>query len=181
MKYKLTIGEKYMLNNCGSMHESELIGSLSNDENDSVYLVLKYINPISKKYTYVSSNPECDIFKGNKKHTVTLIGTAFSGTIKGLKNKLTPKFKEIKDKESYIKKHSLFSPAPELTDIQHCVHCGKDFIVGDYKVKVVYDNDENKKMEFIVCPNAPECDGDMTDWVDEGGFGNKNKKVNATV
>ena len=70
------------------------------------------------------------------------------------------KFKEIKDKASYLKKHYPFVGVPKLTDKKHCIHCGQDFIVGDYKVELA--NGE----EYIVCPNAPKCDGTLIDWFD---------------
>lgn len=65
--------------------------------------------------------------------------------------------KEIEDKESYLKKNGLFSV--KLTDKRSCLHCGKDFIVADYKVRV------EDGVELIACPNAPDCDGTMIDWV----------------
>ncbi len=68
------------------------------------------------------------------------------------------KLKEIKDKESYLKKHYPFANVPKLTDKKHCIHCEMDIIVGDYKVEV-----KNGK-EYILCPNAPECDGTLMDW-----------------
>ena len=67
--------------------------------------------------------------------------------------------KKIKDKAGYLKEHYPFLGVPKLTDKKHCIHCGKDFIVGDYKVQI--ENNE----EYIVCPNAPDCDGDVTDWI----------------
>jgi hypothetical protein len=69
------------------------------------------------------------------------------------------KFKEIKDKQSYLKKKYPFYGAPNLTDELFCIHCAKIFIVGDYKVKLL-----NGK-EYIVCPNAPDCNGTVIDWV----------------
>jgi len=70
------------------------------------------------------------------------------------------KFKEVKNKASYLKKNYLFGNVPKLTDKKHCIHCNEDIIVGDYKVEIL-----NGK-EFIVCPNAPECDGSVIDWFD---------------
>lgn len=69
------------------------------------------------------------------------------------------KFKEIKDKETYLKKHYIFKDVPKLTDQKKCIHCGENFIVGDYKVELV------GKIEYIVCPNAPDCDGTLIDWI----------------
>jgi len=67
-------------------------------------------------------------------------------------------FKEIKDKKRYLVENYPFGGVPELTDVRHCIHCDKDIIVGDYKVEIGTD------MEYIVCPNAPECDGTVIDW-----------------
>jgi len=68
-------------------------------------------------------------------------------------------FKEIKDKASYLEQHYPFLEIPKLTDKKHCIHCGKDFVVGDYKVEL------SGGEEFIVCPNSPECDGTLLDWI----------------
>ena len=70
------------------------------------------------------------------------------------------KFKEIKNKATYLKKNSPFYFPPRLTEKKHCLHCGEDIIVGDYKVQIIDDE------EYIVCPNAPKCDGSIIDWVD---------------
>ena len=68
-------------------------------------------------------------------------------------------FKEIKDKASYLEHRYPFYEVPKLTDQKHCIHCGKNFVVGDYKVELSHGE------EFIVCPNAPKCDGTLLDWV----------------
>jgi hypothetical protein len=70
------------------------------------------------------------------------------------------KFKEIENKESYLKKHYPFTDTPELTDKKVCLHCENQIVVGDYKVEI-----EDGK-EFIVCPNAPKCNGTLIDWID---------------
>jgi len=72
-------------------------------------------------------------------------------------------FKKIIDKANYFKKNYPFGGAPKLTDTKYCLHCGENFMVGDYKVIVKNGH------ELIVCPNAPECDGDVMDWVDARG------------
>lgn len=68
------------------------------------------------------------------------------------------RLKKIKDKEIYLKKHYPFTPVPKLTDKKHCIHCGQDFIVSDFKVIIENNN------EYIVCKNFPECDGTVIDW-----------------
>ena len=65
----------------------------------------------------------------------------------------------IKDKLKYLQENSPFE-VPKLTDKKHCIHCDKDIIVGDYKV-FVEDGEE-----YICCPNAPECNGTIIDWMD---------------
>jgi hypothetical protein len=39
-----------------------------------------------------------------------------------------------------------------------CIHCGEMINTKDYKVQK-----EGKNL-FIVCPNAPKCDGTIIDW-----------------
>lgn len=67
-------------------------------------------------------------------------------------------FKEIKYKSSYFKKNYPFRGIPKLTDKKYCIHCNQYIIVGDYKVEIVDGR------EYIVCPNAPQCDGSVIDW-----------------
>ena len=66
----------------------------------------------------------------------------------------------IKDKQKYLQDNYPFEGVPKLTDKKHCIHCDNDIVVGDYKV-FLEDGEE-----FIYCPNAPECDGTVIDWMD---------------
>jgi len=66
----------------------------------------------------------------------------------------------IKNKQQYLEDNYPFEEIPKLTDKKHCIHCDNDIIVGDFKVFL----DEGE--EYICCPNAPECDGTIIDWVD---------------
>lgn len=66
----------------------------------------------------------------------------------------------IKDKQKYLQDNYPFEGIPDLTDKKHCIHCDKNIIVGDFKVFLVNGR------EFIYCPNAPECDGTIIDWMD---------------
>ncbi len=68
---------------------------------------------------------------------------------------------EIKDKQLYFTKNYPFAEVPELADRKRCIHCDSIIIVGMYKV---FSNDLGE--EFICCPNAPECDGTVIDWID---------------
>ena len=70
-------------------------------------------------------------------------------------------FREIKNKESYLKKNYPFEDVPDLDDIKECISCGKKIRVGDYKVQI-----EKTGEELIVCPNAPVCEGSVVDWFD---------------
>lgn len=81
-------------------------------------------------------------------------------------NKNIMKFKEIKNKESYFKKNYPFGDRPKLTDKKRCLHCKREFVVGDYKVQIDYT------LEYIVCPSAPACNGTVIDWTN---IKNKNK------
>jgi hypothetical protein len=73
-------------------------------------------------------------------------------------------FKQIKDKAKYLKKNYPFDGVPKLTEIKHCIHCGQNFLVGDYKVHLEYNYLAKKKIEYIVCPYAPDCSGSVIDW-----------------
>lgn len=66
----------------------------------------------------------------------------------------------IKDKEKYLKENYPFEDIPKMTDKRRCIHCNKIIVVGDYKV---IKNENN--VEFICCPNAPECNGTLIDWI----------------
>ncbi|MDD2205059.1 MAG: hypothetical protein PHU62_07340 [Bacteroidales bacterium] len=65
---------------------------------------------------------------------------------------------KIKDKQQYLEDNYPFIPIPKLTDKMICIHCDSEIVVGDYKV---FTN--SKGMEFICCPNAPECNGTVID------------------
>lgn len=67
---------------------------------------------------------------------------------------------KINDKQKYFDDHYPFLDVPMLTDKKKCIHCNKVIIVGDYKV---FKNQSG--FEFISCPNAPECDGTIIDWL----------------
>lgn len=68
---------------------------------------------------------------------------------------------EIKDKQKYLDKNYPFTPIPELADRKNCIHCNSQIIVGNYKVFA-----DSSGMEYICCPNAPECNGTVIDWID---------------
>ena len=73
------------------------------------------------------------------------------------------KFKEVEIKEKYFSKNYPFYFPPKLTDKRKCIHCGSEFIVADFKVRIIIDEDGED--DIIVCPNAPKCDGNVLDWV----------------
>jgi hypothetical protein len=62
------------------------------------------------------------------------------------------------NKTDYLENNYPFYPVPELTDKKHCTRCGNDITVGEFKVG--FEGGE----QFIVCPNAPECKGNVFDW-----------------
>lgn len=68
----------------------------------------------------------------------------------------------VKDKQKYLDENYPFTEIPELADRKKCIHCGSVIIVGNYKVF-----SDTKGNEYICCPNAPECDGTIIDWMDE--------------
>lgn len=71
------------------------------------------------------------------------------------------KFRNIQEeeKEKYFKENYPFADPPELSDIVKCIHCEQKIRVGDFKVEI-----DRQGIEYIVCPNSPECDGTVVDW-----------------
>jgi hypothetical protein len=66
----------------------------------------------------------------------------------------------IQNKQKYLDENYPFEEKLKLTDKMRCIHCGSIITVGDYKVfKIEWE-------EYICCPNAPECNGTIIDWVD---------------
>ena len=66
----------------------------------------------------------------------------------------------IENKQKYLEENYPFEEIPKLTDKLECLHCDSIFTVGDFKV---YKDETD--FEFICCPNAPECDGTIIDWI----------------
>lgn len=75
-------------------------------------------------------------------------------------NNITMKEIIIENKEKYLTDNYPFEETPKLTDQKRCIHCDSIITVGDYKVFK-----DKSGFEFICCPNAPECDGTVIDWV----------------
>ena len=67
----------------------------------------------------------------------------------------------IPDKLTYLQENYPFTNIPALTDKKRCIHCDSVITVGDYKV---YKDETG--FEYICCPNAPECNGTVIDWID---------------
>ncbi len=70
------------------------------------------------------------------------------------------------EKQAYLNKEYPFKGKPQLTDKRKCLHCDQVFTVGDFRVFKDEDN-----VEYVCCPNAPQCDGTIVDWfrVDDNG------------
>jgi len=66
----------------------------------------------------------------------------------------------IKNKQKYLNDNYPFEDTPNLTDSKRCIHCESVFKVGDFKVFR-----DKRGDEFICCPNAPECNGTVIDWL----------------
>ena len=66
----------------------------------------------------------------------------------------------ISDKVKYLKEHYPFVNIPKLTDKKKCIHCDEVIVVGEYKVFEEFDG-----TQYICCPNTPECDGTLIDWM----------------
>jgi hypothetical protein len=67
----------------------------------------------------------------------------------------------IKNKQKYLMDNYPFEDTPKLTDRKRCLHCNEIITVGDFKV---FKNEGG--FEFICCPNAPDCNGTLIDWID---------------
>lgn len=68
---------------------------------------------------------------------------------------------KIKYKQDYLNEKYPFGEATKVTEKKRCIHCDEIIIVGDFKV---FADDE--EFEFICCPNAPDCDGTVIDWIE---------------
>lgn len=90
----------------------------------------------------------------NKNHEI-------NGVIDVKKNEKKRYF-NIRKKKVYLNANDPFRSNYNLTDRVYCQHCGELITVGDYKIEIL---DNNK--ELICCPNAPECDGTIIDWIDK--------------
>ena len=69
----------------------------------------------------------------------------------------------IIDKQKYLNDNYPFGNIPELISEICCIHCDTIYKVEDYKVFKDEDGDE-----FICCPNAPDCNGTVIDWIPIG-------------
>jgi hypothetical protein len=67
----------------------------------------------------------------------------------------------IIDKLKYLQENYPFQDVPKLTDSKRCIHCDSKITVGDFKVLT-----DKEGIEYICCPNAPECNGTVIDWID---------------
>jgi len=67
----------------------------------------------------------------------------------------------IADKQKYFNDNYPFGDAPKLSDQKLCIHCDSIITVGEYKVF----KHEGDDFEFICCPNAPDCNGTVIDWL----------------
>jgi hypothetical protein len=68
----------------------------------------------------------------------------------------------VADKKKFLNEHYPFSVVPELTEKFRCIHCDEVITVGEYKIF----KDQGNDSLLISCPNAPECDGTVIDWID---------------
>ena len=74
----------------------------------------------------------------------------------------------VADKQKFLTENWPFGDgegAYELTEKFRCLHCGEVITVGDYKVFKDADAVDPNFL-YICCPNAPECDGTLIDWID---------------
>lgn len=72
---------------------------------------------------------------------------------------------KVADKAKYLDENYPFEDCPSLEEEKLCLHCDSIFKVKEYTVFRDKDGDE-----FICCPNAPDCNGTVIDWVDTDHF-----------
>jgi hypothetical protein len=68
------------------------------------------------------------------------------------------------DKEIVLAQLYPFSPIPALTDEMEDLHCGKKFIVKDFRVTWEHG------MNYLVSPYYPESGGSVIDWMGEDSW-----------
>jgi len=72
----------------------------------------------------------------------------------------------VEDKQKFLnEEHPFLHGHHKLTEKFRCLHCGEVITVGDYKVFKDADAVDPDFL-YICCPNAPECDGTIIDWID---------------
>ena len=71
----------------------------------------------------------------------------------------------VKDKQKYLDENNLFVTPLKITDKKRCIHCDSIITVGDYQVYT-----DKRGEEYICCPNAPECNGTIIDWMPDDKF-----------
>ena len=69
----------------------------------------------------------------------------------------------IIDKQKYLNENYPFEEIPKLTDTRLCIHCNKIITVEDFKV---FKEEDEDSFEYICCPNTPECNGTLIDWME---------------
>lgn len=69
----------------------------------------------------------------------------------------------VEDKQRFLDEQPPPFDGYKLTDKVRCIHCGEVVTVGDYKIF----KEKGDDFLYIYCPNAPECDGTIIDWVDK--------------
>ena len=65
------------------------------------------------------------------------------------------------DKQEFFNKNYCFGEPPDFNETRYCLHCGEIIRVGDFKVQ------REEGFDFICCPNWPDCDGTIADWMPE--------------
>ena len=65
------------------------------------------------------------------------------------------------DKEIVLEQLYPFTPIPKLTDEVEDLHCGKKFLIKDFRVTWEHG------MNYLVSPYYHESGGTVIDWVDE--------------
>lgn len=67
----------------------------------------------------------------------------------------------IEDKQAFLEEHYPFTSVVKLNEVFECIHCQEVIRVADFKAY----RRETDGFIFICCPNAPECNGTVIDWM----------------
>lgn len=74
--------------------------------------------------------------------------------------------KTNQEKKQFILEHGYMDI--ELNEVRKCIHCGRTFLVKDFKA---FEEGKRRKEYYVCCAHAPECSGTIFDWTENLDFG----------